>query len=272
MRIEESAARRQAHIDSSQEVIIGVNKYRLENEARIDILEIDNTAVREAQIQRLEQLRAGRDSAALEAALNNLTRAAETGDGNLLELAVKAARARASLGEISEALAQVWGRHQAVTRTITGVYSSAYGDRQMIDTVRQMCADFEHQEGRRPRIMVAKIGQDGHDRGAKVIATAFADLGFDVDISPLFQTPAEVARQAMENDVHILGISSLAAGHKTLLPRLVEELDKLGRSDIMVVLGGIIPRQDYDFLYQHGAAAIFGPGTVIPESGMPASD
>ncbi len=222
--------------------------------------------MREAQIARLQQLRAGRDTDTVEQTLSALTQAAESGEGNLLALAVNAARARASLGEISEALAKVWGRHQAVTRTISGVYSSEYGEADMIDEVRQHCATFEAEQGRRPRIMVAKIGQDGHDRGAKVIATAFADLGFDVDISPLFQTPAEVARQAMENDVHIVGISSLAGGHKTLLPRLVDELAALGRRDIMVVIGGVIPQQDYDFLLEHGAVAIFGPGTVIPEA------
>ena len=264
MRIEEAAARRQAHIDSGQETIVGVNKYRLDKEDAIDILEVDNTAVRHAQIARLEELRANRDAAAVEKALNALTHAAESGEGNLLELAVNAARARASLGEISGALEQVWGRHKATIRSIGGVYSSEFGEKMEIETVRRLADEFEQQEGRRPRIMVAKIGQDGHDRGAKVVATAFADLGFDVDIGPLFQTPAEVARQAIENDVHVVGISSLAAGHKTLLPQLVEELGKYGRSDIIVVIGGVIPAQDYQFLYDHGAAAIFGPGTVIP--------
>ncbi|MCC6607589.1 MAG: methylmalonyl-CoA mutase [Anaerolineae bacterium] len=264
MRIEEAAARRQAHIDSGQETIVGVNKYRLDKEDAIDILEVDNTAVRHAQIARLEELRANRDAAAVEKALNALTHAAESGEGNLLELAVDAARARASLGEISGALEHVWGRHKATIRSIGGVYSSEFGEKMEIETVRQMADEFEQQEGRRPRIMVAKIGQDGHDRGAKVVATAFADLGFDVDIGPLFQTPAEVAKQAIENDVHVVGISSLAAGHKTLLPQLVEELAGYGRSDIIVVIGGVIPAQDYQFLYDHGAAAIFGPGTVIP--------
>ncbi|WP_420643383.1 methylmalonyl-CoA mutase [Candidatus Leptofilum sp.] len=264
MRIEEAAARRQAHIDSGQETIVGVNKYRLDHEDPIDILEVDNTAVRQAQITRLAELRAGRDAAEVEKALNALTAAAESGKGNLLELAVVAARARASLGEISGALEQVWGRHKATIRSIGGVYSSEFGEKMEIETVRQMADEFEELEGRRPRIMVAKIGQDGHDRGAKVVATAFADLGFDVDIGPLFQTPAEVAKQAIENDVHVVGISSLAAGHKTLLPQLVEELEKYGRSDIMVVIGGVIPAQDYQFLTDHGAAAIFGPGTVIP--------
>ena len=264
MRIEEAAARRQALIDSGQETIVGVNKYRLDQEDPIDILEVDNTAVRQAQIARLAELRAGRDDAAVTKALNALTAAAESSEGNLLELAVVAARARASLGEISGALEQVWGRHKATIRSIGGVYSSEFGEKMEIETVRRMADEFEQQEGRRPRIMVAKIGQDGHDRGAKVVATAFADLGFDVDIGPLFQTPAEVAKQAIENDVHVVGISSLAAGHKTLLPQLVEALEGYGRSDIMVVIGGVIPAQDYQFLYDHGAAAIFGPGTVIP--------
>ncbi|RMG73231.1 MAG: methylmalonyl-CoA mutase, partial [Chloroflexi bacterium] len=264
MRIEEAAARRQAHIDSGQEVIVGVNRYRLPHEEPLEILEVDNTAVRHAQIARLNELRANRDEQAVQAALNALTECAKTGEGNLLELAVEAARVRATLGEISDALEKVWGRHQAVTRAISGVYSAEFGEQEQIETVRRMADEFEAMEGRRPRIMVAKMGQDGHDRGAKVIATAFADLGFDVDIAPLFQTPAEVARQAMENDVHVIGISSLAAGHKTLLPQLIEELAKLGRDDIMVVIGGVIPAQDYQFLYDNGAAAIFGPGTVIP--------
>jgi methylmalonyl-CoA mutase len=264
MRIEEAAARRQAHIDSGQETIVGVNKYRLDHEDPIDILEVDNTAVRQAQLARLAQLKANRDGAAVEKVLNKLTTAAQSSEGNLLELAVNAARARASLGEISGALEQAWGRHKATIRSIGGVYSSEFGAKMEIETVRQLADAFEQQEGRRPRIMVAKIGQDGHDRGAKVVATAFADLGFDVDIGPLFQTPAEVAKQAIENDVHIVGISSLAAGHKTLLPQLVEELESYGRSDIMIVIGGVIPAQDYQFLYDHGASAIFGPGTVIP--------
>lgn len=264
MRIEEAAARRQAHIDSGQETIVGLNKYRLDEEAPIDILEVDNTAVRRAQIERLQQLRANRDAGAVEHALFALTEAAETESGNLLELAVDAARARASLGEISDALEKVYGRHKAVVRSISGVYRSEFGEMDDIETVRRMADEFEEVEGRRPRIMVAKMGQDGHDRGAKVIATAFADLGFDVDIGPLFQTPDEVAKQAVENDVHVVGISSLAAGHKTLLPQLVQKLGEYGRSDIMVVIGGVIPAQDYQFLYDNGAAAIFGPGTVIP--------
>ncbi len=264
MRIEEAAARRQAHIDSGQETIVGVNKHRLSQEEPIDILEVDNTAVRQSQVERLARLRAERDNVAVGAALDALTRSAEGGDGNLLDLAVQAARARASLGEISDTLERVWGRHKAVIRSISGVYSAEFGDAAEVAAVRRMADEFELIEGRRPRIMVAKMGQDGHDRGAKVIATAFADLGFDVDIGPLFQTPAEVARQAVENDVHVVGMSSLAAGHKTLLPQLVDELAALGRSDIMVVIGGVIPAQDYRYLYDHGASAIFGPGTVIP--------
>lgn len=264
MRIEEASARRQAQIDSGKETIVGVNRYRLDKEEPIEILEVDNTAVRQAQIERLAKLRAERDDAKVQAALNGLTQAAETGEGNLLALALEAARARASLGEISHALEKVYGRHKAVIRSITGVYSSEFGEEEEIATVRKMADEFELMEGRRPRILVAKIGQDGHDRGAKVIATAFADMGFDVDIGPLFQTPAETARQAVENDVHVVGLSSLAAGHKTLLPQLVEELAKLGRADIMVVVGGVIPAQDYEYLREHGATAIFGPGTVIP--------
>ncbi len=264
MRIEEAAARRQARIDSGKEVIVGVNRYRLAKEDPIEILDVDNTAVRMAQIERLNRLRAERDNSKVEAALNAITRSAETGEGNLLALAIEAARVRATLGEISQAMEKVWGRHKAVIRSISGVYSSEFGEEEEVQTVRHMAAEFAEREGRRPRILVAKMGQDGHDRGAKVIATAFADMGFDVDIGPLFQTPDEVAKQAVENDVHVVGISSLAAGHKTLLPQLVEELRKLGREDIMVVIGGVIPFQDYEFLKQNGAAAIFGPGTVIP--------
>ncbi len=263
-RIQEAAARRQAHIDSRQETIVGVNQYRPEQESPLEILEVDNTAVRQAQIARLEQLRAERDEAAVQAALDALKQRAASGEGNLLEQAVVAARARASLGEISAALEAVWGRHRATTRALTGVYRGEYGEREEIETVRRMADEFAEVEGRRPRILVAKIGQDGHDRGAKVVASAYADFGFDVDIGPLFQTPAEVARQAMENDVHVVGVSTLAGGHKTLIPQLVEELANVGRDDIMVVVGGVIPAQDYAFLYQHGTAAIFGPGTVLP--------
>ena len=264
MRIEEAAARRQAHIDSKEEIIVGINKYRLEHEDPLDILAVDNVAVREAQIRRLEKLRANRDAEKVEACLAAITKSMETGEGNLLELAVDAARARASLGEISYAIEKVSGRHKAVIRSISGVYSSEFADDDEISRVRNLADDFEQQEGRRPRIMIAKMGQDGHDRGAKVIATAFADMGFDVDIGPLFQTPEETAQDAVDNDVHVVGMSSLAAGHKTLLPQLVEELKKRGREDIMVVIGGVIPAQDYEYLYEHGAAAIFGPGTVIP--------
>jgi len=264
MRIEEAAARRQAHIDSGKEAIIGVNKYRLAKEEPLEILEIDNTAVRTAQINRLAKLRKERDEAKVRAALNAITKAAETGKGNLLALSIEAARARASLGEISDAMEKVFGRHKAVIRSISGVYSAEFGEEEDVAKVRKMTDEFEKHEGRRPRIMIAKMGQDGHDRGAKVIATAFADMGFDVDIGPLFQTPEETAQQAVENDVHVIGMSSLAAGHKTLLPKLVEELKRLGREDILIVAGGVIPAQDYEYLKTNGAAAIFGPGTVIP--------
>ena len=266
LRIEEAAARRQAHIDSGRETIVGVNKYRVVETTQLDIFEIDNAAVRQAQIERLNTLRSERDQAACQRALSALTHCAESGDGNLLARAVDAARAHASLGEISDALEKVWGRHRATAQTVSGVYSSEFGDSAAVTQVRTQVADFAANEGRQPRIMVAKMGQDGHDRGAKVIATAFADLGFDVDIAPLFQTPDEVAMQAIENDVHIVGISSLTAGHKTLLPQLVDALHRAGREDIMVIAGGVIPPQDYQFLYEHGAAAIFGPGTVIPEA------
>ncbi|GHI01049.1 methylmalonyl-CoA mutase [Neobacillus kokaensis] len=264
MKIEEAAARRQAQIDSGKETIIGVNRYRLEKEEPIDILDIDNTAVRLKQIEKLNALKESRDNQKVEEALLLLAHAAETGEGNLLELAVKAARNRATLGEISDAIEKACGRHKAVIQSISGVYSTAFSNADEITIVKQMSDEFLDNEGRRPRILIAKMGQDGHDRGAKVIATAFADLGFDVDIGPLFQTPEETALQAVENDVHVIGMSSLAAGHKTLLPQLVEELKKLGRQDILVVVGGVIPAQDYQFLYEHGAAAIFGPGTVIP--------
>ena len=264
MRIEEAAARRQAQIDSGVERVIGVNKYRPTQHEPIEILEVDNSAVRNAQIKRLRQLHRDRDEAKVRAALSGLTACAESGEGNLLALAVEAARARATNGEISLALEKVWGRHKAVIRSVAGVYSSEFGDAGEFAAVRRLTDTFAHREGRRPRIMVAKMGQDGHDRGAKVIATAFADMGFDVDIAPLFQTPAEVAKQAVENDVHVVGISSLAAGHKTLLPQLVAELGKLGRDDMMVVIGGVIPARDHQFLRDHGASAIFGPGTVIP--------
>ena len=264
MRIEEAAARRQARIDSGSEKIIGVNALQLEQEDPIDILEVDNSAVRDAQIARLAKLRANRNQEDVDRWLAAITRSLETGEGNLLEFAVEAARARASLGEISDAVEKASGRHKAVIRSISGIYSSEFAEEDIIEEVRRMTDEFEEREGRRPRIMVAKMGQDGHDRGAKVVATAYADMGFDVDIGPLFQTPEETAQDAVDNDVHIVGMSSLAAGHKTLLPQLVEELEKRGRGDIMVVAGGVIPAQDYQFLYDHGAACIFGPGTVIP--------
>jgi len=264
MRIEEAAARRQARIDSGSEKILGVNAFRLDKEDPLDTLEVDNSAVRQAQIDRLAKLRANRDDAKVRASLDAITRSMESGEGNLLELAVEAARARASLGEISDAVEKVCGRHKAVVRSISGVYSSEFADEEIIEEVRRMTDDFEKREGRRPRILVAKMGQDGHDRGAKVVATAYADMGFDVDVGPLFQTPEETAQDAVDNDVHIVGMSSLAAGHKTLLPQLVEELRKRGREDIMVIVGGVIPAQDYEFLRRHGASAIFGPGTVIP--------
>jgi methylmalonyl-CoA mutase len=264
MRIEEAAARRQAQIDSSKEVIIGVNRYRLEEEEQLEILNIDNTAVRTMQLEKLKKLKDTRDEKQVSEALAALTLAARTGEGNLLDLSVQAARVRATLGEISDAIEDVAGRHKAIIRSISGVYSSAFSNEEEIRVVKEMTEEFLENEGRRPRILIAKMGQDGHDRGAKVISTAFADLGFDVDIGPLFQTPEETARQAVENDVHVVGMSSLAAGHRTLLPQLIEELKKLGREDILVVAGGVIPFQDYQFLYENGAAAIFGPGTVIP--------
>ncbi len=264
MRIEEASARRQAHIDSGSEIIVGVNKYRLDKEDPLEILEVNNTEVLRQQVEQLKSLRAERDNVAVRATLDALTKCAETGEGNLLALAVEAAKERATLGEISDACERVCGRHKAEIRTISGVYSAEFGEDKEINKVNSMIKKFEEHEGRRPRILVAKMGQDGHDRGAKVVATAFADLGFDVDVGPLFQTPEETARQAVENDVHIIGMSSLAAGHKTLLPALIAELKNLDREDIMVICGGVIPAQDYDFLRENGAAAIFGPGTVIP--------
>jgi methylmalonyl-CoA mutase len=266
LRIEEAAARKQARIDSGEDVIVGINKYRLEKEAPIDILNVDNTAVRESQVKRLQELRAHRDSAAVESALNAITECVKSGKGNLLELAVEAARVRATLGEISDACETIVGRYKAVIRMNTGVYSSEVKSDAEFEKAREMVAEFAKKEGRQPRIMVAKLGQDGHDRGAKVVATGYADCGFDVDMGPLFQTPEEAAKQAVENDVHIVGVSSLAAGHKTLIPQLIAALAKLGRPDIMVVVGGVIPPQDYDELYRDGAAAIFGPGTRISVS------
>jgi methylmalonyl-CoA mutase len=266
LRIEEAAARRQAHIDSGKEAIIGVNLLRLEKADKLDLREVDNTTVRDSQIKRLKTIKAGRDQAKVESALAALTAAAESGQGNLLALAIDAARVRATLGEISLALEKKFQRHRAVIRSISGVYQSEYGVTPQLDKVRQPADLFAETHGRRPRILIAKMGQDGHDRGAKVVATAYADLGFDVDIGPLFQQPDEVARMASENDVHVVGISSLAGGHKTLLVQLRDELHKIGRDDIMIVVGGVIPPQDYDFLRKNGAAAVFGPGTFIPDA------
>ena len=268
MRIEEAAARKQARIDSNKDVIVGVNKYRLEKEDPIDILDIDNTAVRLSQIERLKMLKANRNEAEVQKALEAITLSCQTGEGNLLELAVDAASKRASLGEISTACEKVFGRYKAVIRSISGVYSSESMGNKSFAKAMEMADEFAQIEGRRPRIMIAKMGQDGHDRGAKVVATGYADIGFDVDIGPLFQTPAEAARQAAENDVHVLGVSSLAAGHKTLVPQVIEELKKLGREDIMVIVGGVIPHQDYQYLYEAGAIAIFGPGTIISEAAI----
>ena len=266
MRIEEAAARKQARIDSGKDIIVGVNRFRLDKETEMETLDIDNTKVRLSQLERLKKLKAERNSLEVEKSLEELTKAAKTGKGNLLELAIDAARKRATLGEISYALEKVYGRYKAVIRSISGVYSSEAMENTEMAKAQKMADDFAEKEGRRPRIMIAKMGQDGHDRGAKVIATSFADIGFDVDMGPLFQTPAEAAKQAMENDVHILGVSSLAAGHKTLVPQVIEELKKLGREDIMVIVGGVIPAQDYTFLYDAGVAGIFGPGTNIPQA------
>ncbi len=263
LRIEEAAARKQARIDSGKDLIVGVNIFQTEEPTQIDILEVDNTAVREAQLRRLQEVKAKRDEAATQQALESLYQCARSGQGNLLEYAVEAARKRATLGEISFAMERAFGRFTAQTRAVTGVYASEISQEEAFQRTRRLADQFAQLDGRRPRIMVAKLGQDGHDRGAKVIATSFADLGFDVDIGPLFQTPAEAARQAAENDVHILGVSSLAAGHKTLVPQVIEELRKLGRDDILVVVGGVIPPQDYEFLYEKGVAGIFGPGTKI---------
>ena len=268
MRIEEAAARTQARIDSGKQTIVGVNKYRLEKEDPIDILEIDNTQVRKEQIERLEALKAKRDPEAVKAALAAITECVKTGEGNLLDLAVKAAAVRATLGEISDACEEVVGRYKAVIRTISGVYSAETKQDPEFAKAQELCEKFAKKEGRQPRIMIAKMGQDGHDRGAKVVATGYADCGFDVDMGPLFQTPEEAARQAVENDVHVLGVSSLAAGHKTLIPQVIAELKKLGREDIVVIAGGVIPPQDYDFLYKAGVAAIFGPGSRIPASAI----
>ena len=269
MRIEEAAARTQARIDSGRQTVVGLNKYALDTPENVEVLKVDNTAVREQQVASLRKLRAERDRAGVDRTLDALTRAAESGEGNLLELAVDAARAKATVGEISMALEKVYGRHRAEIRSIRGVYSQEMeATRSAIDEVREAVSRFESREGRRPRILIAKMGQDGHDRGQKVIATAFADLGFDVDVGPLFQTPAETARQAAENDVHVIGVSSLAAGHLTLVPELREALAEVGREDIVIVVGGVIPPQDYNALYEAGAAAVFGPGTVVSKAAV----
>ncbi len=268
MRIEEAAARTQAKIDSGKQTIVGVNKYRLEKEDPIDILDIDNSAVRISQIERLKELRANRNEQEVQATLNAITECVKTKKGNLLELAIDAAQKRATLGEISYACEKIVGRYNAVIRSISGVYSSEAGNDGEFEKAREMANDFAGKDGRQPRIMIAKMGQDGHDRGAKVVATGYADIGFDVDMGPLFQTPAEAAKQAVENDVHILGVSSLAAGHKTLVPQVIEELKKLGRDDIMVICGGVIPAQDYQYLYDAGAVAIFGPGTSVSKAAI----
>jgi methylmalonyl-CoA mutase len=265
LRIEEAAARTQARIDSGRQPVIGVNKYQVEFDEKIDVLKVDNAGVRAQQLEKLRRLREERSADAVESALDALTKAAD-GGGNLFELAIEAARAKATVGEISEALGKVWGRHSAQIRTISGVYREEAGSVSNVDSTRAVVEEFAEAEGRRPRILVAKMGQDGHDRGQKVIATAFADLGFDVDVGPLFQTPGEVARQAVEADVHVVGVSSLAAGHLTLVPALRDELAELGRGDIMIVVGGVIPQQDFDALREAGAAAIFPPGTVIADA------
>ncbi|MDD2550589.1 MAG: methylmalonyl-CoA mutase [Bacteroidales bacterium] len=267
MRIEEAAARKQARIDSGRDKIVGINEYRLDKEDPIEILDVDNTAVRESQLKRLKELKANRDEAKVQKALAAIEHCAKTGEGNLLELSVEAARLRATLGEISDVCEKVAGRYKAVIRSISGVYSAEAMDDKVFAEARELCDKFAKLEGRQPRIMIAKMGQDGHDRGAKVVATGYADIGFDVDIGPLFQTPAEAAKQAVENDVHILGVSSLAAGHKTLVPQVMAELKKLGREDIMVICGGVIPSQDYQYLYDEGVAAIFGPGTSVALAG-----
>lgn len=268
LRIEEAAARKQARIDSGQDIIVGVNKYRLEKEDPLHILDVDNQMVRKQQIERLDQIKATRDNAKVKECLDRITETAKTGNGNLLELAVEAARHRATLGEISDALESVFGRYKAQIRSFSGVYSKEIKNDESFEKAKQLADEFAKQEGRRPRIMIAKMGQDGHDRGAKVVATGYADVGFDVDIGPLFQTPQEAAKQAVENDVHILGVSSLAAGHKTLVPQVIEELKKYGREDIMVIVGGVIPPQDYQYLFDAGAVAVFGPGTKISEAAI----
>ena len=268
LRIEEAAARKQARIDSGQDIIVGINKYRLEKEDPLHILDVDNEMVRKQQVEQLQRIKATRDSNKVKEKLEKLVETAKTGQGNLLEIAIEAARYRATLGEISDALETVFGRYKAQIKSFSGVYSKEIKDDSSFEKAKLMADEFAKQEGRRPRIMIAKMGQDGHDRGAKVVATGYADVGFDVDIGPLFQTPAEAAKQAIENDVHILGVSSLAAGHKTLVPQVIEELKKYGREDIMVVVGGVIPAQDYQFLFDAGAVAVFGPGTKISDAAI----
>jgi methylmalonyl-CoA mutase len=268
LRIEEASARKQARIDSGQDIIVGVNKYRLDKEDPLQILDVDNQKVRTSQIERLNNIKATRDTKKVEKALADITECARTGQGNLLALAVEAARHRATLGEISSAMEKEFGRYKAQIRSFSGVYSKEMKKDPSFDKARQMADKFAELEGRRPRIMIAKMGQDGHDRGAKVVATGYADVGFDVDIGPLFQTPAEAAKQAVENDVHILGVSSLAAGHKTLVPQVIEALKKYGREDIMVIVGGVIPAQDYQYLFDAGAVAVYGPGTRISDAAI----
>jgi methylmalonyl-CoA mutase len=266
LRIEEAAAKKQARIDRGEDVIVGVNKYQITEQDAVDILEVDNDAVRDSQIDRLDRIRGTRDAASVEASLRALSQAAEKGEGNLLALAVEATRRRATVGEISDALEQHFGRFVASAQTVSGVYGAAYEQDENWKQITMDIERFVEEHGRRPRMLVAKMGQDGHDRGAKVVATAFADVGFDVDLSPMFSTPEEVARQAVENDVHIVGASSLAAGHKTLVPQLIEALKAEGAEDIVVIAGGVIPQQDYDYLYEAGVSLIFGPGTPIPDA------
>jgi methylmalonyl-CoA mutase len=266
LKIEAAAAEKQARIDSGKDVIVGVNKYKLAKEDPIETLEVDNVKVRDQQIARLQTIKATRDAALVEKALAQLTALAESGEGNLLAASVEAIRARATVGEVSDALEKVYGRHRADTQKVTGVYAAAYDSAEGWDKLKGEISQFAEEQGRRPRVMIAKLGQDGHDRGAKVVATAYADLGFDVDMGPLFQTPEECARQAIENDVHAVGISTLAAGHKTLVPAIIAELKKQGAGDIIVFVGGVIPRQDYEFLYEAGVKGIYGPGTPIPAS------
>jgi len=266
MKIEEAAAKKQARIDAQKDIIVGVNKYLPDQEDPVEILEVDNTAVRDAQIERIFSLKNSRDNNEVNEILNKITEAVKTGKGNLLELSIEAAKKRATLGEISFAIEKITGRYKAIIRTVSGIYASESKEDKNYKKARKLVLKFAETHGRQPRILIAKMGQDGHDRGAKVVSTAYADIGFDVDIGPLFQTPAESAKQAGENDVHILGISSLAAGHKTLVPQVISELKKLGREDIMVIVGGVIPHQDYDFLYKNGVVGIFGPGTPISQA------